>query len=287
MTRFRPLALCSTLLLGAAPATAAPQSPIQLRARAFQPGEVVVLTVTPPRRTTTVRIAAFGHDVPAFEEAGKWKALIGIDLDQRPGAYAVKVEALAGADVLKTLERGCVVKPKRFRTRRLTVNPSFVNPPPEVLEQIEHDSVLLKGVYARSAQEKLWQTFVRPVPGEANSAFGTRSVFNGEARNPHSGADFMSGAGTPIKAPASGRIVVARDLYFTGNTVIIDHGLDVFSMLAHLSRIDVKEGGAIAAGDIVGLVGATGRVTGPHLHWSLRIGSARVDPLSALAVLGQ
>jgi murein DD-endopeptidase MepM/ murein hydrolase activator NlpD len=123
------------------------------------------------------------------------------------------------------------------------------------------------------------------VPGAANSSFGTRSVFNGEARNPHTGTDFLSPAGTPVRAPASGRVVVARDLFFTGNTVVIDHGSGVFSTLAHLSRIDVREGAPIARGDGVGLVGATGRVTGPHLHWSLRVGAARVDPLSALALL--
>jgi murein DD-endopeptidase MepM/ murein hydrolase activator NlpD len=111
-------------------------------------------------------------------------------------------------------------------------------------------------------------------------------VFNGEPRSPHAGTDFLSPAGTPIHAPAGGRIAVARNLFFTGNTVIIDHGLGVFSMLAHLSRVDVHEGDTIARGQTVGLVGATGRVTGPHLHWALRVGPARVDALSALAVLG-
>jgi murein DD-endopeptidase MepM/ murein hydrolase activator NlpD len=112
-------------------------------------------------------------------------------------------------------------------------------------------------------------------------------VFNGEPRSPHSGADFLSGTGTPIKAPNSGRIVAARELYFSGNTVIIDHGLGLFSMLAHLSQLDVREGDLVSAGQIVGLVGATGRVTGPHLHWALRVSGARIDPVSALALLGE
>jgi murein DD-endopeptidase MepM/ murein hydrolase activator NlpD len=124
------------------------------------------------------------------------------------------------------------------------------------------------------------------VPGAANSRFGTRSVFNGEARAPHAGADFSAALGQPIKAPNAGLVVAARPLYYSGNTVILDHGLGLYSMLAHLSRIDVHEGDRVAAGDVVGLVGATGRVTGPHLHWALRVGGARVDPLSALALLG-
>jgi len=121
----------------------------------------------------------------------------------------------------------------------------------------------------------------------ANSAFGTRSVFNGQPRSAHGGADFLSPAGTPIHAPNAGRIVLARDLYFSGNTVVIDHGLGLFSMLAHLSAIDVHEGDGVTADQRIGLVGATGRVTGPHLHWAVRAGGARVDPLSLLAVLGR
>ena len=119
------------------------------------------------------------------------------------------------------------------------------------------------------------------------SRFGTRSIFNGQARNPHSGADFMSPAGTPIQAPNAGRVALARDLYFSGNTIVIDHGLGVFSLLAHLSAFDVREGDTVAAGQVVGRVGATGRVTGPHLHWAVRVADARIDPLALLALLGE
>ena len=129
--------------------------------------------------------------------------------------------------------------------------------------------------------------FVRPVPQAANSRFGTRSIFNGQPRNAHGGADFLSPAGTPIHAPNAGRVVIARDLYFSGGTVIIDHGQGLFSMLAHMSAIDVHEGDRIQAGDVVGKVGATGRVTGAHLHWAVRVDDSRVDPLSVLHLLGQ
>ena len=121
----------------------------------------------------------------------------------------------------------------------------------------------------------------------ANSAFGARSIFNGQPRSPHGGADFLSAAGTPVKAPNAGRVALARDLYFTGNTVVIDHGLGLFSLFAHLSAIDVQAGAAVGTGDVVGRVGATGRVSGPHLHWTVRAGGARVDPLSLLEVLGE
>ena len=133
--------------------------------------------------------------------------------------------------------------PRVFRTRRLTVNEAFVTPPPSEQARIDREAALLAGVWKSPAAERLWtEPFVRPVPQEANSAFGTRSIFNGKPRNAHGGADFLSPAGTPIHAPNAGRIVVARNLYFSGNTVIIDHGLGLFSMLAHLSAIDVHEG---------------------------------------------
>src|SRR5262249_52691915 len=134
---------------------------------------------------------------------------------------------------------------------------------------------------------RLWtEGFVRPVPGPANATFGSRSVFNGERRQPHAGADFMSPAGTPVRAPNGGRGVFAGGRVFPGHTVLLGHGLGAFSLLAHLSSIDVHEGNVVARGETIGKVGATGRVTGPHLHWAVRLSGARVDPLAVLAVLG-
>jgi murein DD-endopeptidase MepM/ murein hydrolase activator NlpD len=126
---------------------------------------------------------------------------------------------------------------------------------------------------------------VVPVPGVPGSNFGSRSIFNGEERAPHAGVDFRGATGTPVRAPAGGRVVLAEDLFFTGQTVVIDHGLGLYSLLAHLSRLDVAPGQAVAQGDTVGLLGATGRVTGPHLHWTVRLNGARVDPLRVVALL--
>jgi murein DD-endopeptidase MepM/ murein hydrolase activator NlpD len=258
---------------------------VTAQARSQRPGELVVLTITVPPSVSAVRVHAFDRDVTAFAVGTHtWRALVGIDLDVHPGTYRVSVDAQP--------DRGhttydLVVARRQFRTRRLTVDPAFVTPPPSARERIDRDAALLEATWRGSAPERLWTTaFVRPVPEPANSAFGTRSVFNGAPRNAHSGADFMSPAGTPIRAPNAGRIAIARDLYFSGNTVVIDHGLGLFSLLAHLSAFTVHEGDRVSAGEIVGRVGATGRVTGPHLHWAVRANSARVDPLSVLAVLG-
>ena len=258
---------------------------VAARSRSQRPGELVVLTITVAVPVTGVRVRAFNRDVAAFPVGERvWEALVGIDLDVRPGAFLVTVDA--GSAALRTTYR-LTVTPRVFPTRRLTVDEAFVTPPPSEQERITREAALLAGVWEASAGERLWTTaFVRPVPGPANSAFGSRSIFNGKPRNAHGGADFLSPAGTPIHAPGAGRVVIARELYFSGNSVVIDHGLGLFSMLAHLSSIDVREGDTVTAGQPVGLVGATGRVTGPHLHWAVRAGGARVDPLAVLALLG-
>jgi murein DD-endopeptidase MepM/ murein hydrolase activator NlpD len=275
---------------GGFPATAQdiPAIRMTLAARALQPGELVVISLVFAAPPTAVHLTAFDMPVPAFQVGERrWQALVGVDLDQAPGEYTFVADGIVEGSAVGT-GRSVVVIPKRFPTRTLRVAPEFVNPPIDVQTRIDDEAAFLQRVYSGSSAEPLWRSpFVRPVPHRANSRFGTRSVFNGERRNPHAGTDFLSPAGTPIKAPAAGRVAVARDLFFSGNTVIIDHGASLFSTLAHLSRIDVVEGDSLEAGQRVGLVGATGRVTGAHLHWALRVGRARVDALSALALLGK
>lgn len=283
----RTVAVYATATGPAVEKIAEPAFSIDVASRRLVPGELVLLTMTFEREPSSVRVNVFRKNIPAFRQTdGRWRALVGIDLEERPGRYTAVVEAETGSTVLLE-SRVLVIGRRTFATRALRVDPEFVNPPPDQMERITRDSTFLRDTYASSATNRLWSgAFVRPVPGEANSRFGSRSVFNGESRSPHGGTDFMSPAGTPIRAPNAGRIVCARDLFFTGNTVIIDHGLGVFSMLAHLSQMDVTDGETVTAGQLVGLVGATGRVTGPHLHWAFNISGARVDPLSVLALLG-
>jgi len=273
------------MAIAAAAAATPPALTVTTRARALQPGELVLFTILAAQPVSQVTVRAFGRDWPAYEDgsARRWRAPVGIDLDTRPATY--HAEIAAGED---RTSYPLVVRARAFRTRHLTVNPDLVNPPPDALERIDAEARELSDIWAHGEPQRLWSgPFVRPVPDEANSAFGTRSVYNGEARSPHSGADFLSPEGRPVKAPNAGRIVLAGARYFTGNTVIVDHGLGLFSLFAHLSEIDVKAGDTVAAGDLVGKVGATGRVTGPHLHWTVRVNGARVDPLSLLDVLGE
>jgi hypothetical protein len=259
----------------------APPLSVTHSARAVRPGEVVVLRIA---AAEPIQIRAFDRSWPAYPDGARsWRALIGIDLGTKAGRYDVVVTS-GDSRVIHPL----IVRARTFPMRRLTVDPALVNPPPEARERIDREARELSAVWKASPADRLWNDgFVRPVPDPANSAFGTHSVFNGEPTSQHTGADFLSPAGRPVKAPNAGRVVLAGPRYFSGNTVVIDHGQGVFSLLAHLSEIDVEPGAVVSAGDVVGTVGATGRVTGPHLHWTVRVNGARVDPLSLLYVLGR
>jgi murein DD-endopeptidase MepM/ murein hydrolase activator NlpD len=251
-------------------------------------GDVILLTVAAPNDISSVHVHAFDRDIIGFPvDANTWRVLVGVDLETAPNTYTLRIEAGDRPGLMRATHN-LTVLPRQFRTRTLTVDEAFVNPPPEAMDRIARETAELNNLWAHSAATKLWSgMFVRPVPDPANSAFGTRSILNGQPRSPHSGADFNSPAGRPIEAPAGGRVVLAGDKYFTGNTVMIDHGLSLFSLFAHLSEMQVKVGDTVAAGDVIGKVGATGRVTGPHLHWSVRLNGARVDPLSLLAMMGE
>jgi murein DD-endopeptidase MepM/ murein hydrolase activator NlpD len=210
--------------------------------------------------------------------------LIGIDLGTKPGRHVIKVTAVHQGKSIAA-DYPLAVEEKEFPTRRLTVDSKFVNPPKEVLPRISRESKRVQNIFAAVTPGRLWAgAFQAPVPGPPISAFGKRNIMNGEERSPHTGTDFKGAAGTPIHAPNSGRIVLVADLYYSGNTVIIDHGQGLYSYFAHLSRFSGKEGDEIKTGDIVGYVGQTGRVTGPHLHWTVRLMRTRVDPLSLMAV---
>ena len=275
-----------TAWLMATAASPADSIAIAANARSMQPGELVVLTMTVPEAAERVRLHAFGREIPVYRvDPTTWRGLIGIDLGVRPGTYSASVDASSGQSRLQATYPMKVLS-RRFPVRSLKVDPSLVNPPTEMEARIIREAAELAQLWRASSAERLWNgPFVPPVPSTVASHFGARSIFNGQARSPHSGADFPSPTGAPIAAPNAGRVVLARDLYFSGNTVILDHGLGLFSLLAHLSVIGVHQGDTVVTGQEIGKVGATGRVTGPHLHWAVRVGGARVDPLAVLTVL--
>ncbi len=281
------LAVAPDLPAQTTPRGVPPALAIAAAARAIAPGEIVVLTVTTLEPVDAIEVRAFDHTwTPYRAGARTWRVLVGIDLDVAPKTYQAVVTAGDGASGARATY-SLVVKAKTFATRTLTVDDAFVNPPASVMPRIQAEAARLTAIWSHASSERLWSAgFVAPVPETANSAFGKRSVTNGQPGSPHSGADFPSPPGAPVNAPNAGRVVLAGDLYYSGNTVIVDHGLGLYSLLAHLSAIAVHEGDPVTPGLLLGKVGATGRVTGPHLHWSVRLGGARVDPMSLIALTG-
>ena len=211
-------------------------------------------------------------------------ALIGIDLDTSAGSYIVPLSYVENENQFE-LEIFLEVGSWTFPTTELTVEPQYVSLSPENLERANRDSRLISEAYSIRSDINAWQNqFMVPLQGVSEgSNFGHRRVFNGEPRAPHSGADLASPTGTEIYASNAGQIVLAEDLFFSGQAVFIDHGSGIFTTYLHLSEILVEEGQMVEKGELIGLVGATGRVTGPHLHWGARIGTARVDPFSLVA----
>ena len=249
----------------------------------MQPGEVVRVDVTCSCGRVAPRALAFDRDVPLALSADgmRWQGLIGINIDVAPGVYPLVVSA-PHLQPPPARESSLRVEPKQFRTRTLRVAPEYVDPPSAVVDRILREASQLNGIYRTAAPPESIQPFVLPLKTQPTPNFGSRSVFNGQPRSPHSGIDFASPTGTAVTAPAAGTVVLAGDLYFTGNTVVIDHGAGLYSIFAHFSAITVGEGDVVDRGAGLGRVGATGRVTGPHLHWSVRLNETRVDPLSLL-----
>ena len=256
--------------------------------RSLQPGEVVFIEARSSQPLKSMQVEAFKRKFPAFGEPNgmAWAALVGIDLGTAAGRHGMVLRGagMDGKDVTAT--GSLLVKSKSFPSRRLMVEEKYVIPPANEMSRIEDESKRVNAIFGAITPAKIWNgSFRAPVPGSAISAFGKRNVYNGEPRNPHSGVDFRGASGTPIRAPNAGRVALASSLYFSGNTIILDHGLGLYSYLAHLSEFSVREGDLVEGGDIIGKVGATGRVTGPHLHWTVRLATALVDPLSLIGIL--
>ncbi len=238
------------------------------------PGGVAVL---PLGQSQTPPIATYqDRRVMVLKEDGEqWIAVVGIALSTPPGTQQLTVEGEKGRRTLdfKVGDKTYVAQHIKLKNRRQ------VNPDPQDLARIERETAEQLAAYRNFRPEGPSNVMLdRPVSGRLSSPFGLRRFFNGEARNPHSGLDFAVPSGTPIKAPAAGKVVLTGDYFFNGKTVFVDHGQGFISMFCHLSLIDVQVGQEVARESVLGKVGATGRATGPHLHWNVSLNDARVDP---------
>jgi len=270
------------------PPVPAPELTIEVRARSIAPGEPLRIDVLSTGRLRTLDGEMLGAAVH-FVRAGsadtgeRWSGWSMVRLDQAPGPATIEIRAEDPQGRAASATHSVTVVAKEFPSERLKVAPGFVEPPPEVQKRLERERERTKAVYARRRDLPLsTEPFVRPVPGEPTSTFGLRRFFNDAPRDPHPGLDLRAADGTPVRCAGPGIVALAADLYYSGNTVIVDHGGGLFTVYAHLSSIDVKEDREIAAGALVGRSGHTGRVTGPHLHWGAKIGDDPFDPTALL-----
>ena len=255
-----------------------------LASLAASQGGIVQLRYADEPGLAAVEVSWNGRSVPLVRRDDAWFGIIGIDLDAPAGEQSAEVNFRYADGRSRTAREPITVRAGEYPTTRLTVEPRYVELSPEDQARAARESAEIAAIYAALTPEAHWtEPFQTPIPGiSAGNNFGHRRVFNGQPRAPHSGADLRAATGTPIRAANRGRVVLAKDLFFSGNAVFVDHGLGVYSAYLHLSQMHVAPGEMVERGDVIGLAGATGRVTGPHLHWGVRVLDARVDPFALL-----
>jgi murein DD-endopeptidase MepM/ murein hydrolase activator NlpD len=211
------------------------------------------------------------------------RGLWGIDFETAVGARSLEVETVGRCGDPHPASWRFKVVSGKFIVQKLTVDPAYVEPPPSERARIEADREKVARVWAAPEIARRWdREFRLPVDAPLRQNFGAKRIFNGRPRSRHGGVDLAASAGAPVTAPAPGVVALAEDLYYSGGTVILDHGGGLFTTYFHLSRLDVKVGDRLETGASLGAVGATGRATGPHLHWGARLNGARVNPLDLL-----
>jgi murein DD-endopeptidase MepM/ murein hydrolase activator NlpD len=247
-------------------------------------GQALELAYADEPDLAAVEVRWSGHPLPFVHHGERWFAIVGVDLDTTPGPHSVDVTFRYRDGRTRVDPQPITVEKKQFPTTELKVEDRYVELSPEDEARANRESEQTLAIYATVTPEAYWtDSFRAPIPGAVDGRnFGHRRVFNGQPRAPHAGADLRATTGTPIYATNRGRVVLAKDLFYSGNAVFIDHGLGVYSTYLHLSEIKVAPGTIVERGALIGLAGATGRVTGPHLHWGVRIIDARVDPFSLL-----
>ena len=259
---------------------------VEWRPASPRAGDAVVVQVREADARATI-VGDLGGAPLAFSSHGDGQvAIAGIDLDVRPGPRPWRIEIRQPGQSTRALSGQVTVAERRFNVQRLTLPKEMVDLDPATERRALAEGERLRAVYRAITPARLWRgRFLRPVEGEEpGSGFGARRVINEQPRAPHSGVDYSAPTGTPVYAANAGRVTLVAEFFFPGRLVVLDHGLGLHTLYFHLERSVVREGQAVGRGEIIGTVGATGRATGPHLHFGAQIGEARVDPEGLLAL---
>ena len=276
------------LLLSLSPGSA--QQSTGFRATSWSPqrlesGSPVLFKVELDQPASALHGTWLKHDIvfARAREENSWYALAGIDVEQAPGTYTLELTATATDGHSLSTRQEVTVLPAHYKTTTLHVEEKYVEPDAATLQRIAADKIVKEAAYAHLLSEPLWNgSFRSPVPFTATDSFGTRRVFDGRLASIHRGTDFHAPSGTPVLAANDGQVIIAQPMFYEGNLVVIDHGQQFTTQYMHLSKIEVKVGDRVRKGQRLGLSGATGRVTGPHLHLGVRWGGDAVDPVILL-----
>ena len=257
---------------------------VSFSSQSIKQGEVLLINVKASAAIRMVSGTMFNKPVHFYGNSkGNYTALVGIDMDTKPDRYKVTllIENKEGKKTRKSYR--IRVKPANFGTQELTLPADKVTLDEETLKKVEIEKEKIGKVWDIFTEDHLWDgNFIPPVAGEMSDDFGLRRIINGEQKSPHTGVDVDATEGAPVQASNNGRVVFTDDQFFSGKTLVIDHGLGLFTMYFHLSEILVTEGEIVKKGQLIAKVGKTGRATGPHLHWGVRLNGARVNPASLL-----
>jgi murein DD-endopeptidase MepM/ murein hydrolase activator NlpD len=274
------------LLLPATPAYAHEPLKIRWEPAAPRQGDMALVFITRLHAPSAVEGSVGGQPLSFFPYGDGYAALAGFDLETKPGKRAWRVGAVDGRGGSVRASGTVQVKERKFPVQRLTLPRTLVELDPPTLARVEEESSRLKTLYATITPERLWRgRFTRPVGGtEDGTGFGARRIINGLRRSPHAGVDYSADAGTPVVAANGGKVALVGEMFFPGRLVVLDHGLGLFTLYFHLERVDVQEGEQVERGQPIGAVRASGRATGPHLHFAAHLRQARIDPAALLTL---
>jgi murein DD-endopeptidase MepM/ murein hydrolase activator NlpD len=286
VTRSRIGVVALGLLLVSGTSGAAEKTSISWHPAKPRPGDVAWLHVQNVVEIATVEGSVDGRPLTFFPYAGGHAALLGIDLEVKPGAHAWRVGVVEQGREPRSAQGKLLVARRNFPLERLTLPQPMVDLDSETERRAVAEGKRLAVLYRTITPERLWRgKFTTPVgTPAAGTGFGARRIINGQARSPHGGIDYSVPRGTPVVAANAGRVALVAEFFFPGRLVVLDHGLGLYTLYFHLDTASVAEGERVERGQTLGSVGATGRATGPHLHFGAQVGAARVDPATLLGL---